>query len=48
MAYEDDFVDDSEIMQYKGGIKDKARHTGFYLNAVRKALCLVDGWFAVL
>jgi hypothetical protein len=35
VAYDDDFIDDSEIVMYKGAKKAKAKHRGFFVSTVR-------------
>ncbi|GBF88877.1 phosphoenolpyruvate phosphate translocator chloroplastic-like [Raphidocelis subcapitata] len=32
VAYDDDFIDDSEIFMYKGGRRAKPKHTGFFVS----------------
>ncbi len=35
VAYDDDFIDDSEIDLYKGNKRAKAKHRGFFVSTVR-------------
>ncbi len=37
--YEDDFIDDSEMLAYLAADRRRTKHSGFFINKVRHPLC---------